>query len=322
MIEQYLVTVGITTYNSNIDFLSKALDSAINQTYKNIEIIIVDDFSNNIDEIENLIKKKNDKRISFFKSTKNEGVASSLNKIIKFSKGNYFSWCPDDDYMDLLKIELQIKSIESSPNSISLCNHYQVLDFFKITRKIKHNIYLKFFGFFLYSVLLDRINGGSLMIPINILKKNKFDVSLKHIQDYDMWYRLFYDSNYVYVNKTLFFSRQHSGQVSVKDNIIAKKEISEYYLSFFKKNMHNLIHYYGKYTYLFITMFFKYRDINSVVDTYTKSTNIQIYISNFYDISKFSYLLIYLFKIFGSFFLYIKKFKNYLIYKLYLLGKT
>ena len=60
MIEKYLVTIGITTYNSNLSYLSKAIDSAIQQTYRNIEIIIFDDGSRNVGEIENLIKNKKD----------------------------------------------------------------------------------------------------------------------------------------------------------------------------------------------------------------------------------------------------------------------
>lgn len=56
MKEQYLVTVRIATYNSNLVYLSEAIDSAIMQTYRNIEIIICDDGLANIDEIESLIK--------------------------------------------------------------------------------------------------------------------------------------------------------------------------------------------------------------------------------------------------------------------------
>ena len=199
MIEQYLVTVGITTYNSNLVYLSKAIDSATNQTYRNIEIIISDDGSNNIDEIENLIKNKKDKRITLLKNKQNSGVSNSLNNIINFSKGDYFSWCPDDDYMHLSKIELQVRSLESEPQSISICNHFQVLDFFNTKRMIKHAFYLKFVDIFLYLVTFDRINGGSLLIPTSMLKDKKFNLSLKHVQDYDMWIKLFYRTKYVSV---------------------------------------------------------------------------------------------------------------------------
>ena len=315
MIENFLVTVGITTYNSNIEFLSKAIDSATRQTYKNIEIIISDDGSNNVEEVKDLIKIKNDKRITLIRNVKNKGVASSLNNIVSLSKGTYFTWCPDDDYMDYSKIEIQVESLKFAPNSISICNHIQLLDAFSIKRSIKHNFYLKFTNIFLYLILLDRINGGSLMIPSNALKERNFNTSLKHVQDYDMWIHLFYNLSHVYVNKNLFFSRQHSHQSSQSDSITAKKEISKFYLNFFKKNLHNVIYYYGNRTYLFIIMLFKYRDITVVVDYCSKKENFQKYIGNFYRLDTYFYYLIDLFKLFGSVLLLFRRIKNFLMYK-------
>lgn len=317
MIEQYLVTVGITTYNSNLVYLSNAIDSATNQTYRNIEIIISDDGSNNIDEIENLIKNKKDKRITLLKNKQNSGVSNSLNNIINFSKGDYFSWCPDDDYMHLSKIELQVRSLESEPQSISICNHFQVLDIFNIKRIIKHAFYLKFVNIFLYLVTLDRINGGSLLIPASMLKDKKFNLSLKHVQDYDMWIKLFYRTKYVYLNRALFYSRQHSKQASKNDNKSAQEEISEFYLDFFKNNMHNLIYYFGKKTYLLIIMSFEFRDIKKVVNYFMEKNKYQKYILNFYNKKNFFLILIYLFKISGRILFIMREIKNFFLYKFF-----
>jgi len=317
VIEQYLVTVGITTYNSNLVYLSNAIDSATNQTYRNIEIIISDDGSNNIDEIENLIKNKKDKRITLLKNKQNSGVSNSLNNIINFSKGDYFSWCPDDDYMHLSKIELQVRSLESEPQSISICNHFQVLDIFNIKRIIKHAFCLKFVNIFLYLVTLDRINGGSLLIPASMLKDKKFNLSLKHVQDYDMWIKLFYRTKYVYLNRALFYSRQHSKQASKNDNKSAQEEISEFYLDFFKNNMHNLIYYFGKKTYLLIIMSFEFRDIKKVVNYFMEKNKYQKYILNFYNKKNFFLILIYLFKISGRILFIMREIKNFFLYKFF-----
>lgn len=319
MIEQYLVTVGITTYNSNLIYLSKAIDSATNQTYRNIEIIISDDGSNNIDEIEDLIKNKKDKRITLLKNKQNSGVSNSLNNIINFSKGHYFSWCPDDDYMHLSKIELQVKSLASKPQFISVCNHYQLLEIFNIKRIINHNLYLKFINIFLYLVIFDRINGGSLLIPISMFKDEKFNLSLKHIQDYDMWLRLFYSSKkHVYLNKALFYSRMHSKQASKNDQKKAREEISSFYLDYLKKNIHNLIYYFGKKTYLLIIMSFEFRDIKEVVNYFIKKKNYKKYILNFFDKNNIILILIYLFKIFGRILFIMKEIKNYFLYKFFI----
>ena len=91
-----LTSVIITTYN-RADFLKKTLDSIENQTYKNVEIIVIDDGST--DEI--AIKIKNiclefSKCQYHWKS--NTGQADSRNFGIEKAKGEYISFCDDDDY--------------------------------------------------------------------------------------------------------------------------------------------------------------------------------------------------------------------------------
>ena len=313
--EHPLVTIGITTYNSNISYLSTALDSAINQEYQNIEIIISDDASQNIDEIENLIRVKNDKRIIFLKSLKNKGVSDSLNNIVSYAKGHYFTWCPDDDYMHVSKVKLQVESLKSNPNAISVCDHCQILDFLKIKRNIKHKFYLNFLNSRLYLILLDRINGASLMIPTNALKNKKFDISLKHIQDYDMWIRLFDDLEHVFISKTLFYSRQHTQQSSNKNDIEAKREISKFYLEYFKLNMHNLIYYDGVKIYLYIIIFFQFRDIKSVVSYCMDKDNYKRYVVNLFYKSNIIYYIGGALRITGILLVFIRDIKNFLMYK-------
>ena len=314
--EQPLVTIGITTYNSNIFYLSEALDSAINQDYQNIEIIVSDDFSNNIEEIENLIKVKNDKRIILLKSLQNKGVSDSLNNIVSIAKGCYFSWCPDGDYMHLSKVKLQVESLKSNPNTISICDHYQILDFFKIKRKIKHELYLKFFNSYLYLMLLDRINGATLMIPTDVLKKEKFKTSLRHVQDYDMWLRLFSKLEHKFVKKILFYSRQHSEQSSNKSNIEATNEISNFYLDYFKINMHNLIYYNGVKIYLLVIIFFQFRNIEPVVSYFIDKSSYKRYVINLFYKTDVIYYIAKILKILGLAMVGIRNIKNFFLYKL------
>jgi hypothetical protein len=193
-----------------------------------------------------------------------------------------------------------------------------VLDIFNIKRIIKHGFYLKFVNIFLYLVTLDRINGGSLLIPTSMLKDKKFNLSLKHVQDYDMWIKLFYKSKHVYLNRALFYSRQHSKQASKNDNKSAQEEISKFYLDFFKNNMHNLIYYFGKKTYLIIIMSFKFRNINAIVDYFTNEKNCQKYLLNFFNKKKIVFSLIYLFKFLGTILFFMREVKNFIFYKIFL----
>jgi glycosyltransferase involved in cell wall biosynthesis len=110
-----LVSTVITTYNWNKKWLAECLDSILNQTYKNIEIIIVNDDSNN--DIEKTIIKYQQKykNITYLINKENLWVSKSSNKWIKLSKWKYIARIDDDDLRDdKTKIEKQVKFMEEN----------------------------------------------------------------------------------------------------------------------------------------------------------------------------------------------------------------
>lgn len=94
-----LVSILIPVYNAE-EFIAKALDSCINQTYRNIEIIIVDDCSR--DTTREILRKYSDtdERIHVMYKTKNEGVTIARNNLLSISSGQYLMFCDADDYME------------------------------------------------------------------------------------------------------------------------------------------------------------------------------------------------------------------------------
>jgi glycosyltransferase involved in cell wall biosynthesis len=110
-----LVSVIITTYNWNKKWLSECLTSIFKQTYKNIEIIIVNDASTN--NIEDTIKEwqSNHKNIYYVKNIKNLWVSKSSNKWINHAKWKYIARIDDDDLRDdKTKIEKQVIFMEEN----------------------------------------------------------------------------------------------------------------------------------------------------------------------------------------------------------------
>src|SRR5574344_1270331 len=102
------VSIVIPVYNGS-NYLKQAIDSAINQTYKNIEIIVVNDGSNDDEATEKIALSYGDK-IKYYKKV-NGGVASALNLALKNMTGKYFSWLSHDDLYYANKIEKQINFI-------------------------------------------------------------------------------------------------------------------------------------------------------------------------------------------------------------------
>ncbi|WP_051359964.1 glycosyltransferase [Adhaeribacter aquaticus] len=90
-----LVSIIIPTYN-RLEYFKKALHSALNQTYRNIEVIVTDDSS--INDIEEYVKTIPDNRIKYFRNKKQLGIALNTQNGILKSQGQYFSFLNDDDF--------------------------------------------------------------------------------------------------------------------------------------------------------------------------------------------------------------------------------
>lgn len=106
-----LVSVGIPTYNRP-EGLRKTLECITQQTYKNLEIIISDNNSSNLEVVKILEEFKTlDKRIICFQQTKNTGAAKNFHFVLKKAKGLYFMWASDDDIRELDCIEYYISHI-------------------------------------------------------------------------------------------------------------------------------------------------------------------------------------------------------------------
>ena len=118
MSHEPLVSIIVPSYNHE-KFIGDTIKSLLNQTYRNFEIIVLDDGSD--DESLRVIKEFEDKKNFFYSSQKNQGICATLNRAIKeFSKGEYISLIASDDIWHLSKLELQVKKILKNPLS-ELC---------------------------------------------------------------------------------------------------------------------------------------------------------------------------------------------------------
>ena len=104
------VSVIIPVYNSS-KYLEECINSVVRQTYKNLEIIIVND--NSTDDSLSIINSFNDKRIKLINLDKKNGVSNARNKGVEISTGDYICFLDSDDYWSLKKIEKQIKFIKN-----------------------------------------------------------------------------------------------------------------------------------------------------------------------------------------------------------------
>lgn len=115
-----LVSVLIPTYNSE-KYIKDTLEGILNQTYDNLEIVVIDDAST--DKTLDIVRKYTDKRIKLFLNNKNLGISGNMNKGIKLSNGKYLAIMDADDWSYPYRIEQQVNLMEDNPKVV-LCSGY------------------------------------------------------------------------------------------------------------------------------------------------------------------------------------------------------
>lgn len=213
------VSIIIPIYNGS-NYMREAIDSALAQTYKNIEIIVVNDGST--DSTEQIAKSYGDK-IRYYKK-ENGGVATALNLAIKKSKGEYISWLSHDDMYYSDKIEKQIKKLsklnkKERINTIVYSNYALINEESEITSKQSfekiHN--KEKLNYPAYPILKGLIHGCTLLIPRKCFNEvGFFDEKLKITQDYDLWFKMFPKYKLLFMPNLFVKSRWHREQGSKK----------------------------------------------------------------------------------------------------------
>lgn len=120
-----LVTIGITCFNAE-DSISRAIESALGQTYSNMEIIVVDDASsdNSVRVVEKYVAENNN--VKLIQHKKNKGAPSAYNSIIENATGKYISFFDDDDFSHPDRVEktTQVLEDENSGELVCFCDRY------------------------------------------------------------------------------------------------------------------------------------------------------------------------------------------------------
>jgi glycosyltransferase involved in cell wall biosynthesis len=229
MSAQPLVSIIIPVYNGN-NYVRQAIDSALTQTYRNVEIIVINDGSND-DHATRTIAQSYADKIRYYEKP-NGGVASALNLGIANMRGDYFSWLSHDDLYHPDKISVLVDEMTNHPDNIILYSDYELIDeqgdVFLQKRLNHQELMLKP----LYALFRGAIHGCSMLIPkIAFETTGVFDESLKTTQDYDLWFKMRQSFHFVHVPQMLIQSRYHAQQDS-KKNPLTPQETNALWIKF------------------------------------------------------------------------------------------
>lgn len=235
-----LVTICITTYNRK-DLLPFTLKSVINQTYKNTEILIIDDYSD--DGTQELITNKIlqlDKRIKYFRHEQNMGLAAARNTAISITSGKYFTFIDDDDQWQPNFVEEFVQLAENYNDGWCFC----LLPEINRSRIDKPEGKLAEFIFrgvtppvasqFYFTSSLKRVGG--------------YDEKIKSGVDHDLWFTLSVeDINIRFLDKDLAITNKSFNESRMTTNFYNRINLINNSLKIWKNKIEN---YYGKEFYL------------------------------------------------------------------------
>lgn len=204
------ISVVMTAYNS-APYIEEAVTSICRQTYRDFELVVVDDGSEDdtSQRLQNLAEK--DKRVRLVQNQKNLGVAPSINRIIPLLSGEYIARMDSDDIALPQRLARQIAYIGS--NRVDVCGAWvrtaglprnYVMKFPETDRDIK--TWMLFQNPFLQSTVL---------MKRQVLEQVPYRVEAGLVEDYDLWVRMAGIAKMGNVPEVLLLYRRHSGQLSV-----------------------------------------------------------------------------------------------------------
>ena len=237
-----LVSIVIPCYNHE-KFVQDCIQSVIDQTYENIELIIIDDGSkdHSVERIQKMVLKCEERFKNFeFRYRSNRGLCATLNESLNFCSGEFFSVLASDDLIVKDKIERQVNFLQNNPRSGGVFGNVQLIkNNDSISTLAKKNSRFKKFNFD------DVINHNfKLLAPTQLLR-----LELIHrvkgfnenviLEDWYMWLKITELGYSLDSLKDIFaFYRRHDGNMSGRFDIMHKGRLD---IIFLFKSKYNIV---------------------------------------------------------------------------------
>ena len=218
-----LVSIIMNCFNGE-NYLADAINSILNQTYKNFEVIFWDNQSEDKSAI--IYKSFKDKRLKYYYAKKFTSLYEARNLAIKKSKGKLIAFLDTDDLWTKDKLYLQVKKLENKKIGIVYTNYYflnQITGLKKIAYKKKLPE-----GIIFYKLLTDYCIGiNSVIMRKNLFQKNKaiFNKKFNIIGDFDLFTRLSKNIYFGSIQEPLVMYRIHNKSFSNRRHLMYLKEL-------------------------------------------------------------------------------------------------
>lgn len=224
-----LVSIVLPVYNGE-KYLKTAIESILKQSYKNWELIIIDDCST--DGTSDIVKEfeKKDPRVKCYRNEINLKLPRSLNKGFSIAKGEYFTWTSDDNICKESMLEVLVNTLEEKPEIGMVYSDYVVID-------AEGNEIETFKEADPDYLIHGNVCGASFLYRREIANKiGEYDAAMFLAEDYDYWIRIYSKTEILHIKDILYFYRVHDQSLTET----RKDKIQEQAVCVLKKNFWGL----------------------------------------------------------------------------------
>lgn len=207
------VSVIIPTYNS-VHYLPKAIDSVLNQSFRDFELIVVDDGSTDITR--EIVKKYEGIARYFYQE--NQGVSVARNNGIEKSLGRYIAFLDDDDYWHKDKLIKQVNFLKKNSDIAMVYTDMHSIDPFEriIDRWLETKSFYRSKNVYASLIKECFIIPSSVLIRRECFEKiGLFDPKYRNAQDLDLWLRIARSFKIAVIEEPLTFRRLHGKNMSI-----------------------------------------------------------------------------------------------------------
>lgn len=204
-----LISIVLPVYNGE-RYLRESIDSVLNQTYRNWELIIVDDCST--DSSAKIAKEytKKDKRIYYYRNENNLRLPRNLNKGFKLARGNYLTWTSDDNRFKSTALEKMYSALKNDIDAQFVFASCRVInsegapiEYIMVDNKRKKQI------------VGHNVVGACFMYTRKAYEEvGEYNPEFVLVEDYDYWQRIYTKFNAVVISEILYEYRWHDGALT------------------------------------------------------------------------------------------------------------
>lgn len=229
------VSALMPVYNTDLVFLKESIESVLNQSFSDFELLILNDSPQNV-ELEKFILDyvKKDKRIQYFKNSRNLGISPSRNKLISLAKGEFLAVIDHDDVSVKERFEKEVAFLESNKEVGVVSGFYQDISQSKIYEYPLLDADIK----------IDLMYSCVVCHPASMIRKSvldthkiKYNAFYSPCEDYKLWCDLIAVTDFANLNEVLIFYKDFENTSSK-----TKRKMRQTHLAIVKQNSQNYPH--------------------------------------------------------------------------------